>query len=176
MANIEKKLLGCQACSPEQKFQLSSANTIQTIGELSAQYWGELWPDSPTYARLIICQWHLPGEDLLTEAQHCILHWVLVLICSSNVGREIVPSWFRNSGPVTHLQDGHQGNTSCQGCRRSNPPERAWRHMCLSNTKNFPYPRRNGFSTDRQMLPIVTQKKRSYTSSIWLCPKWFGMS
>ena len=30
---------------------------------------------------------------------------------------------------------------------------------CFSNTKNFPYPRRNGFSTDRPVLPIVTQKR-----------------
>ena len=28
-----------------------------------------------------------------TEAQHGMLHGVLVLIHSSNVGREIVPSW-----------------------------------------------------------------------------------
>ena len=39
------------------------------------------------------------------------------------------------------------------------PPERTWRHMCFGNTKNFPYPRRNGFSTDRPVLPIVTQKR-----------------
>ena len=48
--------------------------------------------------------------------------------------------------------------------------------MCFSNTKNFPYPRRNGFSTDRPMLTIVTQKQRSHMRSIWLYPKWFSTS
>ena len=32
------------------------ANTTQTIGELFAWYWGELWHNSPTYARLNISQ------------------------------------------------------------------------------------------------------------------------
>ena len=45
--------------------------------------------------------------------------------------------------------------------------------MCFSSMKNFPYPRRNGFSTDRRVLPIVTQKKRSHMQPIWLCCKWF---
>ena len=46
-------------------------------------------------------------------------------------------------------------------------PQREPRDMCLSNTENFPYPRRNGFSTDMPMLPIVTpQKKRSHLRSI----------
>ena len=43
---------GCWAvgsCSPEQWFQLSGANTAQTIGKLIAQYQGELWPKSPKY-------------------------------------------------------------------------------------------------------------------------------
>ena len=115
--------------------------------------------------------WHLIGEDLLTKAQHGMLHRVLMPIHSSNVGREIVPSLCRNSGQITCLQDGHQRDTSYQGCRSSNPLERSQRHMCLSNMENFPYPRRNGFSTDRLMLPIVTQKKRSHLRSIWLLPK-----
>ena len=34
-----------------------------------------------------------------------------------------MPGWCRNSGPVTCLQDGHQGNSSCQGCRNCNPLE-----------------------------------------------------
>ena len=38
-ADIDRKML----------FQLSSASTAQTIGELFAQYWVELWPDTPTY-------------------------------------------------------------------------------------------------------------------------------
>ena len=33
--------------------------------------------------------------------------------------------------------------------------------MCFSNTENFPYPRRNGFSTDWPVVPIVVQKGRS---------------
>ena len=48
--------------------------------------------------------------------------------------------------------------------------------MCFSNTKNFPYPRKNSFSTDRPMLPVVTQIQRSHSRSIWLLPKWFSMS
>ena len=41
-------------CSPEQKYQLSSI--AQKIGKLFAQSWEELWPDSPTVARLCISQ------------------------------------------------------------------------------------------------------------------------
>ena len=55
-------------------------------------------------------------------------------------------------------------------------PRETQGHVCFSNTKNLSYPRRNGFSTDRPVLPIVTQKKRSHTWSIWLHPKWFSMS
>ena len=40
------------------------------------------------------------------------------------------------------------------------PPERTWRHVCFSKTKNFPYPRRNGFSTDRHVMHILTQKSK----------------
>ena len=96
---------------------------------------------------------------------------VLVLICSSNVRGNIVSGQCRNSSSVPCLQDGHHGNTSHQGCRSCSPP----RHICFSITKTFPYPRRNGFSTDRLMLPIVTQK-RGHKWSIWLGPKWFSMS
>ena len=53
---------------------------------------------------------------------------------------------------------------------------RAQKHVCFSNTKNLPYPRRNGFNTDRPVLPIVTQKKGSHTWSIRLHPNWFSMS
>ena len=35
--------------------------------------------------------------------------------------------------------------------------------MCFSNTENFPYPRRNGFSTDQPVLPIVILDKREVT-------------
>ena len=55
-------------------------------------------------------------------------------------------------------------------------PQREPGDMCFSNTKNFPYPRRNGFSTDQPVLPIVTQKKRSQMQSIWLHLKWFSTS
>ena len=41
------------------------------------------------------------------------------------------------------------------------PQEKTKRHMCFSNTKNFPYPR-NGFSTDRPVLPIVNQKEKAH--------------
>ena len=38
------------------RYVCHGTNTAQTIGELSAWYWGELQPDSPTYARLSISQ------------------------------------------------------------------------------------------------------------------------
>ena len=47
--------------------------------------------------------------------------------------------------------------------------------MCFSNAENFPYPRRNGFSIDRPVLPIVTQKEREHMQSIRLLPKKFSM-
>ena len=65
--------------------------------------------------------WHLPREDLLTEAQHITLYRVLVPIHSSNVRGKMVSSQCRNFGPVTCLQDWHQGNTSHQGCRSFSP-------------------------------------------------------
>ena len=51
-------------------------------------------------------------EHLLTEAQYNTLQKILVPICTSDIGGKIVSSWCSNSGPVTHLKDGHQGNTS----------------------------------------------------------------
>ena len=47
--------------------------------------------------------------------------------------------------------------------------------MCFSNTENFPYPRRNGISTDRPVLPIVTPKQRGHMQSIRLLTKRFSM-
>ena len=47
--------------------------------------------------------------------------------------------------------------------------------MCFSNTKNLPYPRRNGFSTDWPMFPIATQKERGHMQSISLPPTWFSI-
>ena len=38
-------------------------------------------------------------------------------------------------------------------------PQREPGDICALATKNFPYPRRNGFSTDWLVLPIVTQKR-----------------
>ena len=98
---------------------------------------------------------NLPKKSLLTEAQQ---YRILVPICSSNVVGKIVSSWHKNSGPVTCLQDRHHGDTSCYGCRDCTPG-RTQRHMYFINTENFPYPRRNGFSTDWPVLPIVTLKR-----------------
>ena len=53
-------------------------------------------------------------------------------------------------------------------------PKRTWRHMYFSNTKNFLYPRRNDFSTDRPCAAYCYPKKRSHMWSIWLLPKWFS--
>ena len=41
----------------------------------------------------------------------------------------VVSTWSRNSGPVTCLQDGHQGDTSHQ-CHRCCSTQRVPRHMC----------------------------------------------
>ena len=114
--------------------------------------------------------WHLPIEHLLTATQHSTLYRILVPFCSSNVAGKIVSSWHRNSGPVTCLLDGHHGNTSCPGC---SPLERT--HMYFSNTENFPYPRKNGFSTHWLVLHIVTQKERGHPQSIRLLPERLSM-
>ena len=101
------------------------------------------------------------------------MYRVLVPIYSSNVRRKIVSSWHRNSSPVPCLQDGHQVNHQVL---RLQPLWTEPGDMCFGNTKNFPYPWRNGFSTDRPMLPIVTQKKKSHMRSIRLPPKWLRTS
>ena len=49
-ANIERKMLGCQALFSRENVQISSVNTAQTIVDLLAQFWGELWPNSPKYS------------------------------------------------------------------------------------------------------------------------------
>ena len=54
-------------------------------------------------------------------------------------------------------------------------PWRELRDLCALATENFPYPRRNGFSTDQPVLPIVTQKERDKIWSIRLLPKRFSM-
>ena len=48
--------------------------------------------------------------------------------------------------------------------------------MYHSNMENIPYPRRNGFSTNWPVQPIVTQNQRCYIWSIWLLPKWLSTS
>ena len=101
-----------------------------------------------------------------------MLNRILMLIHGSHTGGKIVSDWCRNSGSVTHLQDAHQGNTSCQGC---SIPERTQRHMWFSN-RDFPYPRRTGFSTNWAVLLIVTQKQGCYMWSIWLLPKKLSTS
>ena len=51
-----------------------------------------------------------------------------------------------------------RGTLAAKAAETAATPERAQGHMCLSNMKNLPHPGRNGFSTDRPVLPIVTQK------------------
>ena len=48
--------------------------------------------------------------------------------------------------------------------------------MCFGNTKNFPYTRRNGFSTDRPVLPIVTLKGEvtCHTSDFFLMVQYIS--
>ena len=45
------------------------------------------------------------------------------------------------------------------------------RHMCLCNTYNFPYPRKNHFSIYGYVLPIVPKKQEVHMRSISLLPK-----
>ena len=52
--NFEKRMLTVRLCSPEQQFQLSSANNAQAIWKLFAWYWRELKPNLS--ARLYISQ------------------------------------------------------------------------------------------------------------------------
>ena len=74
-----------------------SANTTQTIGTLFAQYYTELWPNSPTYLQDIIQVnvWNLQTIWLLTNAQASMLHRILTLICSSDICWKIVSSWVK---------------------------------------------------------------------------------
>ena len=66
-----------------------------------------------------------------------MLHGVLVPIHSSNVGREIVPSWCRNSGPITYLQDGHQRDTAAKAAEATTP-QREPRDICaLATLRTF---------------------------------------
>ena len=102
-----------------------------------------------------------------------MLHRILVLICSSDAGGKIVSCWCRNNGQVTHLQDGHQENTSSKVA----VPQREPRDMCFKQCRNFPYPRRNDFSTDWPVLSIiVSHKQRCYMQFIQLLPTRHSMS
>ena len=48
-------------------------------------------------------------ESTFSQAQHSTLHRILMLICSRDMG-EILSSWCRDSGPVTHLHYIHQNH------------------------------------------------------------------
>ena len=52
-----------------------------------------------------------------------MLHRILVLIHRSNVGREIVPSWHRNSGPITCLQDVTRETPAAKAAEAATPRE-----------------------------------------------------
>ena len=64
-----------------------------------------------------------------------MLHRVLVPIHSSNVGREIVPSWCRNLGPVTCLQNGHPGKHHLLRLQKQQPPLKEPRDICALATQ-----------------------------------------
>ena len=63
-----------------------------------------------------------------------MLYRVLVPICSSNVAGEIVSRWCRNSGPVTCLQDGHQGMPAAKAAEAATP-QREPRDICALATQ-----------------------------------------
>ena len=63
-----------------------------------------------------------------------MLYGILVLIHSNNVGREIVPSWCKNSGPVTCLQDGHQETPATKAAEAA-IPKREPRDICALATQ-----------------------------------------
>ena len=80
---------------------------------------------------------------------------------------KIVSSWCRNCVPVTCLEHGCQGHTSHQSHRSHS----TCRHMCFSNTENFPYPRSNHFGTYKHVLPFVTQKQKRHPQFTQYLPK-----
>ena len=49
------------------------------------------------------------------------------------------------------------------------------KHMSLCDTQNFSNPRRNCFSTDRHVLPIVTQKQTRHLGCIQPLSKRLSM-
>ena len=78
-------------------------------------------------------------------------HRILVLTCSSDTGRKIMSS--QSLAPRMDTRE-----TPACDAADATALQRTWRHMCLSNKENFPYPRRDVCSTDWSMLPIITQK------------------
>ena len=87
-----------------------------------------------------------------------MLHRILVPIHHSNVGREIVPSWHRNSGPITSLQMVTRETPAAKATEAATP-HREPGDICALATPRLSLPKKNGFSTDRPMLSIVTQKR-----------------
>ena len=73
------------------------------------------------------------------KTHNSMLLRILVPICGSNICLKIVPSWSRNSGPGTCLQDGHLGKHQPPKLQH---PDSSKRHMCHSKTSNFPYRRK----------------------------------
>ena len=68
---------------------------------------------------------------LLTEAQDSTLQEILVPICINDICWKTV---FQNYGPVTSLQDGHQGNASHRVYQHHSTSEITLWHMGLHNT------------------------------------------
>ena len=108
------------------------------------------------------------GYSLRLRTASCTESWFQYLAVIY-VGK--VSSWNRNYGPVTPLQDRHHRNTSHQSHRCYSTLKGTQRHTSLSNTQNFPYPRRNCFSTYWYVLVFVTQKQKGHPRSIQHLPK-----
>ena len=86
---------------------------------------------------------------------------VLVPIHSTNLRRKIVSCQHRNSSPVPCLQNGHHGHQTLRLEKLQTP----WREpgdMCFSNTKNFPYPRRNVLAQTSLCCLLLPKKGKSH--------------
>ena len=144
-------------------------------GELFAQYLEGLWLYSLTDPQDYISQCLTPTKkSTACKGQGSMLDGILVLICSSD-SFEKVSSWSRNCGPITCLQDGHQGNTSCQGYRCHSTSESTQIYV-LYQWLNFSCLRRNCFSTYWHVPPIVTQEQGGHPGTIRLLPKRLSMA
>ena len=82
-------------------------------------------------------------------------------------------SWHGNSGPLTYLQHGHQGTPAAKVAEAA-APQRELTDMYLSNTENFPFPRRNDFSTDQPVLPFSPQNREVTCDPSGFFPKMFN--